>query len=301
MIERNLAALAHALGKTAQNAPRRLRRKLTARARLYERMARASPAQAILLYAALNGLEGRLPGFLAAHGGDSGGALAQPAQGQVCTLNGITYIDITGELLPPLWAACQDAVSNAARLAVTFNSCGGVAPVGLQLFLALRDKPDTIGTIHKLCASAALFALQGCRIRLMESDSWILVHAPQHGVFGPLPDFLAALEQLKKCQWAGIECMQRCRRPADGGDWFDGKDRWLRANEALRAGLIDEIVPAVPDPAPVLAGFTPERDDPDYDAENLLIELLHRLRSEFKDAAAFKDVLSAFLQLGDTR
>jgi enoyl-CoA hydratase/carnithine racemase len=79
---------------------------------------------------------------------------------------------------------------------------------------------------------------------------------------------------------------------------LDGADHWFTASEALRVGLVDEVIAPTSDaPAPPLAGYTPRPADPDHDAEQLLIELLHRLRGEFRDVAVFKAILRANLNL----
>jgi ATP-dependent protease ClpP protease subunit len=291
VIDRVLYALAGHYRQVAKTAPRRLRRELAARGWLYNRMARCTPAQAKLLYAALTGLESRLPGFLDAQAADSGGTLGELSQAKARIEGRITHIDIIGDFTPSMWAAYRPLILGAQYLHVTINSRGGFAPVGLEVFHALQAKPDTVATVHRVCASAAVFALQGARVRRMESDAWLMVHSPRHYAGGPMPAFLEALEVLRRCQRLCVECLQRCQPPPDGGDWFDGRDRWLRPAEALRLGLVDEIVP--PQPEAPRAGLLPP-DDPDADAEDLLIDLLFRLYNQFGDKAAFRASVEAF-------
>ncbi|MGO9199773.1 MAG: ATP-dependent Clp protease proteolytic subunit [Limisphaerales bacterium] len=271
---------------------RSLRRAIKARRRLFVICAHLPPERARLLYTILAGLEAPLYSFLAGPG-TFGAALDAIPQGEARIDHGITYLTIQGDITPALLERHRAAIQVARYLHVTIDSMGGDALSGLELFHTFRARPDTIATVRRVCASAATFALQGCRTRLMEEGSLVMVHSPRHSVFGPLATFQKAMTDLKRCQQIAGEALQRCQQ---NNNWFDGADHWFNASQAVKAGLVDEVVPPAPK-VPALPDSAAKQADPDIDAEELMIALLTRLRGEFKDKSAFETVLKAFSKL----
>ncbi len=293
--DRQLLRVAGYYDSLVSGAPnRQMRQSIKARRRLYYVCAHLSPERARLLFSIMSGLEARLYGFLAGPG-TFGAALDAIPQGQARIDHGITYLDITGDITPALLALHGPAIQVAKYLHVSFDSMGGDALAGLQLFHTFKAKLDCIATVRHVCASAACFALQGCRTRLMEADAWLMVHSPRHSVHGPLATLQAAVADLRRCQQIACEAFQRCR---PGNGWLDdGRDHWFTASQALQAGLVDEIIPPAPKVPETPDSLPAKPADPDTDVEELMVALLKRLRGEFKDKSAFDTVLKAFSKL----
>lgn len=151
---------------------------------------------------------------------------------------------LTGELLavPDGFA---DAVRAASKVTVTLNSIGGNSAVASEMIEALRGK-DSEARIEYAGSSAALLAL-GCRRRLMRADAKLVIHSAVMAAVGDRREMLKAAAELETSnEWQAafiaehsLIPLRQCRRMmADGGDYtFD-------AEQALRAGLVDKVVPA---------------------------------------------------------
>jgi ATP-dependent protease ClpP protease subunit len=295
-MDRMLFAVAREYRRMATGAPRKLRREIAAYGQLFATMAAGSPERAAMLGRVLGGLDSR---FLAA-GLDAPPPPAVSPPRLADTLpwpsppeikNGLAHVNLEGDFNGTLRDRCLPAIESATGAIVVFNSLGGTGIIGLEFFHALRAKVDSLGVVRHVCASAAAFALQGCRVRLVEADAYLMVHAPLHYVGGPLAALEKGVEDLRRCQQMAGDCFERCPWPRP--NWFDGRDHWYDARSAVAAGLADEVI------APVKAAAPPKAANPphvDADAEDLAIELLFRLRREFQDGELFKVILRAFLK-----
>jgi len=214
-MDRILHSVAEDYHLTAKTAPRALRAEFRARAALYGLLADLPPKAAQMAYEALHGLP---LGFLTVQE-DSTGTLDTLPQATVQVTGSVTCLDIQGDLNRQVLESCLPAIKKAKYVHLTINSPGGYGIVGLALFDALRGRPDTIGSVRHVCASAASFALMGCRTRQIERDAWIMVHSPRHYAGGPLAKLESALAELKRCQRAAGECFQRCHPGSI--NWFN--------------------------------------------------------------------------------
>jgi ATP-dependent protease ClpP protease subunit len=151
---------------------------------------------------------------------------------------------------------------DADRLAVRINSVGGSVPDGLAIFNTLRRHKASV-TVHVdgLAASiASLIAMAGDRI-VMAENAMMMIHAPWSVVGGNARDMRERADMLDK--WAEAMAVSYVR---EGGLdhqqalalLTDGTDHWYGADEALAAGLVDEIVEAIPMAASINQNrFTP--------------------------------------------
>ena len=151
---------------------------------------------------------------------------------------------------------------DADQLAVRINSVGGSVPDGLAIFNTLRRHKASV-TVHVdgLAASiASLIAMSGDRI-VMAENAMMMIHAPWSVVGGNAKDMRERADMLDK--WAEAMAVSYVR---EGGLTnqqalallTDGTDHWYGADEALAAGLVDEIVEAIPMAASINQNrFTP--------------------------------------------
>jgi len=131
------------------------------------------------------------------------------------------------------------------RAMVLINSPGGSSTDALLLHDAFsRIKVTTTITGH--AASAAVIIAQAGRSRRIYENGTIMVHAPVNFVSGNAPILRRHADALEKIndRCAAI-LMERTGQPAKVvAEWLSGKkDYWFTAREALRAGLVDKIIP----------------------------------------------------------
>jgi Clp protease len=141
--------------------------------------------------------------------------------------------------------------------------------------------------------SAACTVLQGAKRRLLCASSSVMVHPPSQCVYGNAAHLQSALEELLASQDKLWACYDRSPPDLVAGWRRDGLDHWFTAEEALAAGLADQIIPDFP-PAAGTSAPTLAVDNVDRPAEDLLIDLLSRARVLFKDEQNFEQVLRAF-------
>jgi len=124
-------------------------------------------------------------------------------------------------------------------------------------------------------------------------------YTPRQFAYGTHKELITDAAELARCQRTVEEIfLARCPRH-HVVSWMDGQDHYLTAEQALKAGLIDEIIEA-PAPPDYRATLLPAAaaNDPDKAAEDITIELLLRLRGQLKNASAFQAVLKAFCSSG---
>lgn len=182
---------------------------------------------------------------------------------------------------------------------VRINSNGGSVFAGIAIFNAFRQSQANITMyIDGIAASvASIIAACGKPVK-MSRYARLMVHRVSGGAYGSadeLRDTIAQLESLEEtlCDIYAA----RCRKPREEikAEWFDGKDHWFTADEALALGLIDEIYDA--DPVP--EDSTPEqvytlfnnRLNAQLQNENLMDFGELRKRPSFAACATDDDVL----------
>lgn len=198
----------------------------------------------------------------------------------------------------------MDAEKEYGPIDVRINSKGGDVYAGIAIFNALRQsKADITIYIDGIAASmASVVAFCGKRVK-MSKYARLMIHSISGGAYGNK-------EELKACI-AEIEALEAtlCAIYADKSgrtveeikaEYFDGKDHWLTAEEALAAGLIDEIV----DAEPIAEDLTPDQVFTHYQnqynsslkTENTMFKEL-RKRPRFANCATDEAVLEEVVKL----
>ena len=134
---------------------------------------------------------------------------------------------------------------NYPNLNIRINSVGGDVYPGIAIFNAIRQCRSRVTVfIDGIAASiAGVIALAGQRVE-MSRYARMMLHNVSGGCYGnkqDLRDMIATIEGLEDTIAEIIG--SRCRLSADEikRTYFDGADHWLKADEALKLGLVDAL------------------------------------------------------------
>jgi ATP-dependent protease ClpP protease subunit len=124
------------------------------------------------------------------------------------------------------------------------NSPGGFVPDAIAMYNALRDhEAEIVVTVDALAASAAsVIAMAGDRV-IMNRNAEVMVHDPSWLVFGNAEDMREAAEFLDRVG-ANLASIYAARCGGTVAEWRDVMlaETWFSAEEAVKAGLADEVV-----------------------------------------------------------
>jgi ATP-dependent Clp endopeptidase proteolytic subunit ClpP len=133
------------------------------------------------------------------------------------------------------------------RVNLKINSPGGSIFEGIAIMSQMISQEVFItGVVEGIAASMASVMLQGCHRRKMVKGTRLMVHQGAGGVFGSanqIRDYAELLDSLNKTI-ADIYA----RKTKKEVKWIlehwmaEGKDTWFTAEQALKEGLIDEII-----------------------------------------------------------
>lgn len=154
---------------------------------------------------------------------------------------GVTAQDFVAEL---------QSVS-ATSIELHLNSPGGDVWDGLAILNALRQHPANVTVIvDGLAASAASFIAMGGDRIVMARNSQMMIHEARTISIGNADDMRQTADMLDKVS-ANIASIYAERAGGDADDWRAcmRAESWYSAEEAVRAGLADEVQ-AAPDKAP---------------------------------------------------
>ena len=153
---------------------------------------------------------------------------------------GATWNDVKKEL--------ADLVSSKIkRITVNISSLGGYVSDGLMIHDALAMfKGEIITRVFSLTASAATLIAQSGTKRQMSSNALYLIHHASNIAMGNVNDIEAAVDDLKKVDARLIDIYIKRGGQEDKVrslmDENNGYGKWIDAEEAKEAGLIDEII-----------------------------------------------------------
>lgn len=181
-----------------------------------------------------------------------------------------------------------------SKIEVRINSRGGDVFSGMAIYNALRQaRADITIYIDGLAASiAAIIALCGKPL-YMSPYAKLMLHNVSGGVFGNASELRATAEQMESLQSSLAEMIaERCgMQPVEVlNEYFDGKDHWLSAQEALDMHLIDGIYEL------------PDDDSPETDNENDIYQYFsNRLKNgaQIKNEMALLDDIQALPSFKD--
>lgn len=163
---------------------------------------------------------------------------ADGASAEIAIYDEIGYFGVTaGDLLVEIKAL------DVARLDVRINSPGGDAWDGLAIYNSLRDHPATVTTyVDGLAASAASVILQAGDRRVAAKASQAMIHSAHGLTVGnavdhrEMADLLDQMDGILADVYAG-------RAGGDAAGWRAAMkaETWYSGDEALAAGLVDEV------------------------------------------------------------
>lgn len=140
------------------------------------------------------------------------------------------------------------------KIDVRINSCGGDVFSGMAIYTALRNsKADITIYIDGVAASiAGVIALCGKPL-YMSPYAKLMLHAVSGGAWGNASDLRDMATQMEALQ-GDLAAMiaGRCGMKQEDvlAKYFDEKDHWLSAREALEMKLIDGIYEMAEEPVP---------------------------------------------------
>ena len=204
--------------------------------------------------------------------------------------DGVRSGDIARELL--------EAEALTGKVDVRINSNGGEVYSGIAIFNALKNsKADITIYVDGIAASmASVIALCGKPVQ-MSRYARLMLHSVQGGCYGNKEEMRGCIREIESLEDTLCE-MYAARMGKDKEEirslYFDGKDHWLRADEALALGLIDGIYDADPvpedsTPEQVFQIFNNRLQQPQNENDMNLDELKKRPR--FTNSATDDDFL----------
>lgn len=138
------------------------------------------------------------------------------------------------------------------KIDIRINSKGGDVYAGIAMFNAIRNsKADITIYIDGVAASmASVIATCGKRV-IMNRYSRLMIHNIQGGCFGNKDELRSCVDELVRLEDLLAEMYSAktgLSKEQIKNNYFDGKDHWLTAEEALDIGFIDEIYDSEPLP-----------------------------------------------------
>jgi ATP-dependent Clp endopeptidase proteolytic subunit ClpP len=209
--------------------------------------------------------------------------------------DGVRSVDIAREL--------KEAEAAYKKIDVRINSNGGDVYAGISIFNAFKNSKSDINIyVDGIAASmASVIALCGKPVQ-MSQYARLMLHSVSGGGYGTKNVLKEVIEQMESLE--GTLCEMYAKKTGMTAEtikstYFDEKDHYLTADEALSLGFIDGIY----DAEPVPEDSTPEqiyqifnnRRKPQNENQMNLDEL--RKRPRFKDCATDEDVLRIIGQL----
>jgi ATP-dependent Clp endopeptidase proteolytic subunit ClpP len=133
------------------------------------------------------------------------------------------------------------------KLKLKINSPGGSQFEGLAIMSQMGSQELYLhGVVEGMAASMAAIILQGCHRRSMVKGTRLMVHQGSGGVFGSANYIRNYADLVSSMDKTLSEILaKRSKRDAKYilDNWMaEGKDTWFSPEEALKEGLIDDII-----------------------------------------------------------
>jgi len=159
---------------------------------------------------------------------------------------------IDGDAVRRVFATVATAGANAVScIHILIQSLGGIVGDGVCLYNFFRTLPIEIavynsGGVH----SAAAIAYMGGKRRITSARATFMLHMTSVGAQTAKAAGLESLTKSISLDDARIESILREHLTLDEGDWkaLPYRDLWLSGEEAVKAGLADEIGEFSPPP-----------------------------------------------------
>lgn len=179
-----------------------------------------------------------------------------------------------------------EAEQTYGRIDVRINSVGGDVFSGIAIFNALlQSRADIHIYVDGLAASmASVIALCGKPVE-MSRYARLMLHSVRGGCWGTKEEIADCIKEMEALE--GTLCQMYARRIDKSEEeiramYFDGKDHWLTAQEALDLGFIDGIYDVEDDPAGDVIGANMRHSQPTGSMTNEEIYSLFNNRLELK-------------------
>lgn len=206
--------------------------------------------------------------------------------------------DIARELL--------EMEADFTNIDVRINSYGGDVYAGMAIFNTFRNSKANITIyVDAIAASmASVIALCGKPV-YMSRFARLMLHSVQGGAYGNKSELEEVIRNIDSLENTLAEMLAgRLKKTVDEikATYFDGKDHWLTAQQALDAGLIDglydieESVPEDSTPDDVYTIFNNRLKSQSKTENQMNLEEL-RKRPAFKDCTTDDDVLRQITHL----
>lgn len=131
-------------------------------------------------------------------------------------------------------------------LTLEINSNGGSVWAGGEIYSVLRgSNVDTVAEIQSLAASAASYIAIGCNRVLISPVAQMMIHLPSTTTRGAVPEHrqsIKILNGIKDSILNAYEIKSRGKRTRQQLSAMIDAETWLTAQQALDAGLVDEIL-----------------------------------------------------------
>lgn len=134
---------------------------------------------------------------------------------------------------------------SAGNIELRVNSPGGEIFDGFAIYNALAGHPAPITAyVDGLAASAASFIIQAADKIIAQETSQVMIHNGIGFVFGDAKDLRETANQLDQLSDM-IAKIYAARSGVDVEQWLAAMtaETWYTADEAMRAGLVDEVAP----------------------------------------------------------
>lgn len=176
-----------------------------------------------------------------------------PGEESCCILlYGIIGDDEDGACCSRIVSEMLEAEASYKKIDVRINSKGGSVYSGIAIFNVIRNsKADITIYVDGIAASmASVIATCGRRV-VMNRYSRLMIHNIQGGCYGNKEELEACVGEIKSLENMLADIYSKkmgISKEQIKENYFDGKDHWLTAEEALGLGLIDEIYDSEPLP-----------------------------------------------------
>ena len=151
------------------------------------------------------------------------------------------FIRIMGELSFRNISGIVEKIEEATDVEFVIDSRGGNCADSLSLIQSMAGR-KSVATVTGKAWSAAAVLLQGCQVRRLYPSASLMIHPVVLAVMGDQKDLMDAVISLQDAEDAILPIFHRSKTD-DVRRWFAGGDHYFSAEEAVKAGLADEIVP----------------------------------------------------------
>ncbi len=159
----------------------------------------------------------------------------------------IIYLDfeLDDTSVDPIITALRQATASD-EIIIIFNTPGGEMNAGTKLATAIRfSSAKIICDVDGQASSMGGVVLQSCPVRAMEKWSLIMIHLPRSIAAGNSSDMRTGADELDiygQQMFAMLMSHSKLTLEQLKKKTRDGKRWWLRPDEALKLGLIDQIL-----------------------------------------------------------